>query len=127
MLHVSIVKGPPTEVQTFSDDDLAKRLTDHDVETIREIFRTPLTGSYNWDYENANTKIRRLYELGKRFNWNSELDIDWTQPYPINPSLKFLLDKVLTDPGEAADRERRCQGHRRLRPPRNHPPLQPAP
>ena len=59
MLHVSIVKGPPTEVQTFTDDDLAKRLTDHDVETIREIFRTPLTGSYNWDYETANAKIRR--------------------------------------------------------------------
>jgi hypothetical protein len=86
MLHVSIVKGPPTEVQTFSDEDLAKRLTDHDVETIREIFRTPLTGSYNWDYENANTKIRKLYELGKRFNWNSELDIDWTQPYPEKPA-----------------------------------------
>src|SRR5512138_643107 len=83
MLHVQIVKGPPTEVQTFTDDDLAKRLTDQDVEVIREIFRTPLTGSYNWDYEAANSKIRRLYELGKRFNWNSELDVDWTlKPEP---------------------------------------------
>src|SRR5690242_9456228 len=82
MLHVSVVKGPPTEVQLFGDDDLAKRLSDHDVEVIREIFNTPLTGSYNWDYETANSKIRRLYELGKRFNWNTELDIDWTQPAP---------------------------------------------
>ncbi|MBW8816592.1 MAG: ferritin-like domain-containing protein [Caulobacterales bacterium] len=80
MLHVNIVKGPPTEVQLFDADDLANRLTDHDVEVIREIFRTPLTGSYNWDYEAANTRIRRLYELGKRFNWNSELDVDWTLP-----------------------------------------------
>ncbi|MDX5331063.1 MAG: ferritin-like domain-containing protein [Caulobacteraceae bacterium] len=82
MLHVQVVQGPPTEVQTFDDDELARRLTDHDVECIREIFKTPLTGSYNWDYETANTKIRKLYELGKRFNWNSELDIDWNQPYP---------------------------------------------
>ncbi|MBL8772075.1 MAG: ferritin-like domain-containing protein [Phenylobacterium sp.] len=80
MLHVQEVKGPPTEVQYFDEEELAHRLTDHDVEVIREIFRTPLTGSYNWDYEAANARIRRLYELGKRFNWNSELDVDWTLP-----------------------------------------------
>jgi hypothetical protein len=82
MLQVQEVKGPPTEVQYFGEEDLAHRLTDHDVEVIREIFRTPLTGSYNWDYEAANSRIRRLYELGKRFNWNSELDVDWTLPPP---------------------------------------------
>ena len=82
MLHVNVVKGPPTDIQYYDDNDLANRLTDHDVETIREIFKTPLTGSYNWDYETANTKIRKLYELGKRFNWNVELDIDWNQPAP---------------------------------------------
>jgi hypothetical protein len=78
MLQVQVVEGPPTEVQYFDEDDLAHRLSDHDVEVIREIFRTPLTGSYNWDYEAANARIRRLYELGKRFNWNSELDVDWS-------------------------------------------------
>lgn len=82
MLQVQVVQGPPTEVQYFDEDELAHRLTDHDVEVIREIFRTPLTGSYNWDYEAANSRIRRLYELGKRFNWNSELDVDWTLPPP---------------------------------------------
>ncbi len=82
MLNIREVAGPPTDIQVFTDEDLAARLSDHDVETIREIFQTPLTGSYNWDYETANTKIRRLYELGKRFNWNSELDVDWTQPAP---------------------------------------------
>lgn len=82
MLQVQVVKGPPTEVQYFDEDDLAHRLTDHDVEVIREIFRTPLTGSYNWDYEAANVRIRRLYELGKRFNWNSELDVDWGLQMP---------------------------------------------
>ena len=64
MLQVQEVKGPPTAVQYFHDEDLSQRLTDHDVEVIREIFSTPLTGSYNWDYETANSKIRRLYELG---------------------------------------------------------------
>ena len=82
MLHVNLVNGPPTEVQHFDDEELAHRLSDHDVEVIREIFQTPLTGSYNWDYEAANARIRRLYELGKRFNWNSELDVDWDQPRP---------------------------------------------
>jgi hypothetical protein len=85
MLHVQVVEGPPTKVQYFSEDELAHQLSDHDVEVIREIFNTPLTGSYNWDYETANSKIRRLYELGKRFNWNSELDIDWNQPPPVRP------------------------------------------
>ena len=82
MLQVHEVAGPPTEVQVFDDEDLAHRLTDHDVEVVREIFETPLVGSYNWDYETANRKIRRLYELGKRFNWNVDYDIDWTQPPP---------------------------------------------
>lgn len=85
MLHVNVVEGPPSEIQTFAEDELAHRLSDRDVQVIREIFRTPLTGSYNWDYEAANSKIRRLYELGKRFNWNSELDVDWSlagQPVP---------------------------------------------
>ncbi|MGA0606811.1 ferritin-like domain-containing protein [Phenylobacterium sp. VNQ135] len=82
MLQVQVVKGPPNEVQYFDEDDLAHRLTDRDVEVIREIFRTPLTGSYNWDYEAANSRIRRLYELGKRFNWNSELDVDWALEMP---------------------------------------------
>ena len=68
MLHVHQVDGPPKAVQYFTDDDLSQKLSDHDVEVIREIFNTPLTGSYNWDYETANSKIRRLYELGKRFN-----------------------------------------------------------
>ncbi|MBS0360859.1 MAG: ferritin-like domain-containing protein [Proteobacteria bacterium] len=82
MLHVQIVDRPPGDVQYFDDEELARQLSDHDVEVIREIFKTPLTGSYNWDYETANSKIRRLYELGKRFNWNSELDIDWNQAPP---------------------------------------------
>lgn len=78
-MRVTVVDKPPQAVRTFTDD-LEGKLTLEDVETIREIFRTPLTGSFNWDYESANAKIRRLYELGKQHNWNSTLDVDWDAP-----------------------------------------------
>ncbi|HEV2362759.1 MAG TPA: ferritin-like domain-containing protein [Caulobacteraceae bacterium] len=85
MLHVNLVERPPQDVRHFGNELMAK-LKDEDVEVIREIFRTPLTGSYNWDYESANAKIRRLYELGKRFNWNAEFDVDWAQLFPRSQS-----------------------------------------
>ena len=81
MLNVTLVDGPPQDVREF-DDDLTHKLTAGDVEVIREIFRTPLTGSYNWDYQDANARIRKLYELGKRFNWDAQMDVDWQTPFP---------------------------------------------
>lgn len=94
-MRVTIVDKPPQEVRTFENDDLADKLSMEDVETIREIFHTPLTGSFNWDYDSANAKIRRLYELGKMFNWNPTDDIVWDAPcnmddYPSEPSLSAL-------------------------------------
>lgn len=95
-MRVTLVAEPPQTVQRFTaDDDLADKLTMEDVETIREIFHTPLTGSFNWDYNNANAKIRRLYELGKAHNWNSSLDVDWDAPcdlndFPSDPALSAL-------------------------------------
>lgn len=81
-MHVTLVDQPPSDIRLFEEDDLAAKLSDQDVEVIREIFNTPLQGSYNWDYESANTKIRRLYELGKKFNWDAMADVDWDTPYP---------------------------------------------
>ena len=81
MLHVTLVDGPPQDVREF-DDELTHKLNAGDVEVIREIFRTPLTGSYNWDYQDANARIRKLYELGKRFNWDAQMDVDWETPFP---------------------------------------------
>ncbi len=86
MLNVRLVDRPPQDVRRFdNEDELASKLAPEDVETIREIFHTPLTGSFNWDYVAANAKIRRLYELGKKFNWNAQLDVDWDQPMPPDP------------------------------------------
>lgn len=86
MLNVKLVEGPPQVVREYDEDELVDVLTDEDVEVIREIFRTPLTGSYNWDYEDANAKIRKLYELGKRFNWDAQMDVDWDTPFPHTES-----------------------------------------
>ncbi|MFT3728121.1 MAG: ferritin-like domain-containing protein [Terricaulis sp.] len=94
-MRVKLVDQPPQTVRTFAPDDLADKLTSEDVETIREIFHTPLTGSFNWDYDSANAKIRRLYELGKAHNWNVSMDVDWDAPcdmndFPSDPSLGAL-------------------------------------
>ena len=90
-MRVRLVEQPPQETRAFTENDLTDKLDASDVETIREIFHTPLTGSYNWDYDSANAKIRRLYELGKRHNWNATLDVDWDMPvdfddYPMDPA-----------------------------------------
>jgi len=86
MLKVTLVEGPPQTVRTFDDDEVASKLTAEDIEVVREIFRTPLTGSYNWDYQDANARIRKLYELGKRFNWDAQMDVDWDTPFPHTES-----------------------------------------
>lgn len=77
-MKVRVVTQPPEHPREFQDPGaLADKLTPDDVEIVREIFNTPLIGSYNWDYEAANAKIRRLYQLGKKFNWDAEMDVDW--------------------------------------------------
>jgi len=48
---------------------------------VVEIFQTPLTGSYNWDYTVQDNRIKKLYELGKQLNWNVEVDVDWSPEY----------------------------------------------
>ncbi|MDH5491080.1 MAG: ferritin-like domain-containing protein, partial [Myxococcales bacterium] len=45
-------------------------------------FQTPLIGSFNWSYEDSDRKIRRLYELGKEWNWNATTDVDWSRDFP---------------------------------------------
>ena len=73
----------PQEVRLF-DGDYVKDLDPTDVV---EIFQTPLTGSYNWDYTVQDNRIKKLYELGKELNWNVETDIDWT------PEFKGMTDE----------------------------------
>lgn len=71
----------PTEISAIlvSEVDAGPVMTPVQVESIREIFMTPLTGSYNWDYESADSRIRKLYDLGKELNWNVDINLDWSK------------------------------------------------
>jgi hypothetical protein len=66
-------------------------MTEGVADDIAEIFNTPLSGSYNWDYTVQDNRIKKLYELGKELNWNVELDIDWSRSFePLTePTLIF--------------------------------------
>ena len=83
-MKITKTDGPPKDVlyfdEEYKDDELD--LSPQDVEDVAEIFKTPLTGSYNWDYTIQDNRIKRLYELGKELNWNAGTDIDWSQPMP---------------------------------------------
>ena len=80
-MKIKVLEETPRKVLEFPlDNDL--NLTEKEVEDVAEIFKTPLTGSYNWDYTIQDNRIKRLYELGKELNWNVEKDIDWDLPLP---------------------------------------------
>ena len=80
MSKVRFVERAPRELKfSLGSDD--PQLAGGDVETVAEIFRTPLVGSYTWNYEESDRRIRKLYRLGKERNWNAETDIDWSRPF----------------------------------------------
>ena len=76
--------GPPEDLVYF-DDELP--LEEKHVKDVVEIFNTPLTGAYNWDYTVAENRIKRLYELGKELNWNGSIDLDWSYTHPKDKPL----------------------------------------
>src|SRR5262245_11579488 len=81
MANIRFIERAPRELKyRLGSDDPA--LVPGDVETIAQIFKTPLTGAYTWSYEEADKRIRKLYRLGKERNWNAELDIDWSRSFP---------------------------------------------
>ena len=61
---------------------LEEVLTSEQVDHVAEIFQTPLTGSYNWNYTVQDDRIKKLYDLGKQLNWDPEVDINWDRPWP---------------------------------------------
>ena len=88
-MKVEWTEETPRKIQQFAgadypreNPDLEDVLTSADVDHIAEIFRTPLTGSYNWDYQIQDDRIKKLYDLGKQLNWDPEVDIDWDRPWP---------------------------------------------
>ena len=73
-MKITELKITPTELREF---DLPEGFKPEHIEDIVEIFNTPLVGSYNWDYTDADTRIKKLYELGKKLNWNGSIDLNW--------------------------------------------------
>jgi P-aminobenzoate N-oxygenase AurF len=83
---LKIVEKAPDQVVRIGgyqpDRELGRDVSPQDVEQIAEIFHTPLTGAYSWDYLEADKKLRKLYRLGKERNWNADYDLDWSVEFP---------------------------------------------
>ena len=75
-MKIKVVENPPINPREF---DLPKEFNEDHIEDIVEIFNTPLVGHYNWDYTDAESRIKKLYELGKELNWNGSIDLDWSK------------------------------------------------
>ena len=78
-MKIKYVENGSREV--LLEDELPSFMTESAADDVVEIFKTPLTGAYNWDYTLQENRIKKLYELGKKLNWNVELDIDWSRPF----------------------------------------------
>src|SRR5210317_74887 len=88
-MKIKKIQSPPKEVLTFDTPAVKNELnlTPAQVEDVVEIFNTPLTGAYNWDYTVADNRIKKLYELGKELNWNGSIDLNWDYTHPADERL----------------------------------------
>ena len=77
-MKINYLENNPREIKL--EEDLPPYMNEGVADDIAEIFSTPLSGAYNWDYTIQDNRIKKLYELGKELNWNVELDIDWSRP-----------------------------------------------
>ena len=91
---MKIVKGTTPRDITLHDADYPANLEPTDVV---EIFETPLTGTYNWDYTVQDNRIKKLYELGKKLNWNVEVDVDWSPEYKGMDPEEFEFENTQWD------------------------------
>ena len=93
-MKISKVDNPPKEDKLFEGANYPVE-QELNPEDVVEIFNTPLTGCYNWDYKVQDNRIKKLYELGKELEWNVEKDVDWNIPYPefSDEGFKFMDDQ----------------------------------
>ena len=83
-MKITVVENPPVDPREF---DLPEGFSEENIEDVVEIFNTPLIGHYNWDYTDADTRIKKLYELGKKLNWDCLL---YTSPSPRDATLSRM-------------------------------------
>ncbi len=110
-MKLKFLDETPREIRYFPEsDDIASVMKPEDVQAVAEIFNTPLTGSYNWDYTLCDSRIRKIYELGKELNWNVESDLDWSVKVPrdthpdkdeANPYVGFAPYEALSKEAKA--------------------------
>ena len=93
-MKISKIDNPPKEDKLFEGANYPVE-QELNPEDVVEIFNTPLTGCYNWDYKVQDNRIKILYELGKELEWNVEKDVDWSIPYPefSDEGFKFMDDQ----------------------------------
>ena len=84
MPAIEYINQTPKEIRYFDEvlGDISEEQEKDITNSVAEIFQTPLTGAYNWDYSVQDNRIKKLYELGKELNWNGETDINWDRPFP---------------------------------------------
>ena len=80
-MKITKIENPPKEDKLFEGANYPVE-QELNPEDVIEIFNTPLTGCYNWDYKVQDNRIKKLYELGKELEWNVEKDVDWNHPKP---------------------------------------------
>ena len=106
-MKVKVVENPPIDPREF---DLPKDFKEEHLEDVVEIFNTPLVGHYNWDYTDADTRIKKLYELGKELNWNGSIDLDWSNSLKKGePPIKAELIARMEGPLAALPEEERLE------------------
>jgi hypothetical protein len=100
----------PRKIQHFpgadypqDNPDMEDVLTNDQVDHVAEIFQTPLTGAYNWNYTIQDDRIKKLYDLGKQLNWDPEMDIDWDRPWPTEERQPEMMNLHEYEPYLAMD------------------------
>ena len=106
-MKIKVVENPPVDPREF---DLPEGFKEEHLEDVVEIFNTPLVGHYNWDYTDADTRIKKLYELGKELNWNGSIDLDWSNSLKKGePPIKAELMARMEGPLAALPEEERLE------------------
>ena len=90
-MKITKVQTPPKDIAHFNGANYPVDDEGINPEDVVEIFNTPLTGSYNWDYTVQDNRIKKLYELGKEKNWNVETDINWDVDNPDEDETAFMF------------------------------------
>jgi len=106
-MKIKVVDSPSVDPREF---DLPEGFKEEHLEDVVEIFNTPLVGHYNWDYTDADTRIKKLYELGKELNWNGSIDLDWSNSLKKGePPIKAELIARMEGPLAALPEEERLE------------------